>query len=80
MFFGSSRNLQVGTFSIIALMVNNAVENGKGVLYEDVKAVNKTVDTSNFISSDPTTAKIMIATSVSFLSGIIHVSCLQIII
>lgn len=72
-FLGSSRNLSVGTFSIIALMVGNAVENGKGVLYQD-PAINATqTEISNFISTDSTQAKIMIASCVAFTSAIIHV-------
>lgn len=72
--FGSSKHLSLGTFSIIALIVANSVENGKGKFYEDSVLNDTLIDRSNFISNDPIEAKIMIATAVSFTAGMLHVN------
>lgn len=73
-FFGSSRHLQMGTFSIIALMVNNAVEKGKGTLYPENSIANGTASSNtNFLSNNSEEAKVMIAMCVSFFVGIIQV-------
>lgn len=76
--FGSSRHLQMGTFSITALMVNNAVEKGKGVLYPEFLANKNDTNSTmllnpNFLSNNPDEAKVMIAMCLSFFVGIIHV-------
>lgn len=65
-------------------MIGKTIEKYAGVLYEDTMHVVYAHDSngselhlndnSSYLSSDPEEAKVMIATSLCFLAGIIHVN------
>ena len=77
-FLGTSQHLSLGTHGVISIMVGSILLKHAGVLYpnEDMMSSN-TTDTNktniNFISNDPIEAKIMIATSLTLLTGFVHV-------
>lgn len=82
-FLGTCRNLSLGTYGIVSLMVASTVEKLEGKFYpsgnehgltgNQTKSIIKE-DSSNFLSSDPEEAKIMIAATLSFFVAIFQVS------
>ena len=64
-----------GTYGIVSLMVDAVLQAKSGVLYPATDALgpNDTVP-ANFISTDPIQGRVMLATVLSLLTGIIHVS------
>jgi MFS superfamily sulfate permease-like transporter len=68
-FLGSSRHAAAGVYGVVALLVGNCVSKNAGILYPSGPLSN-TTDTSAFISTDSTTAKIMIGSALGFYSGI----------
>jgi MFS superfamily sulfate permease-like transporter len=69
LFFGSSRHASPGVYGVISLLVVNCIQKNSGILYPS-GTLSNTTDTSRFLSTDPTTAKIMIGSSLGFFSGI----------
>jgi hypothetical protein len=55
-------------------MVFSCIERLEGKYFaKKGEIANATIDTSNFLSDDPTEAKIMISMTVTFLAGLIQV-------
>lgn len=67
----SSRNNLIlsGTHGVISIMVGNTIKNYEGILYPDKS--NSSSD--NYLSDNPTEAKILIAMTLAFIVGIIQV-------
>ena len=58
-------------------MIGKTIERYAGILYEDPSIhfrKNETRITTAYLSKNPDEAKLMIATSLAFLSGVIHVN------
>jgi MFS superfamily sulfate permease-like transporter len=73
-FFGSSRHASPGVYGVISLMVATCIETNKGILYpSSTPSPNSTIDTSGFVSTDVGEAKIIIAATLCFYSGIFMV-------
>ena len=83
---GTSRHLSIGSFAITSLMTYSCIERLEGKYYsnaplnEDSSGLNYTflnqtgvLSNPNFISEDPTEAKIMISMALTIMSGIIQV-------
>ena len=58
-------------------MIGKTIEKYAGILYDDPSIEhikkNETRLTTAYLSKDPNEAKLMIATSLAFLAGVIHV-------
>lgn len=89
-FFGTCKHLSLGTHGVVSLMIGTTIDKYSGILYAengDIDNNNQTLNkqlnqstssstliNNNFISNDVNEAKVMIATSLAFLTGCIHVS------
>lgn len=75
--FGTARHMSIGTYGIVAVMIENYIEKLENILYSSDEHASHNIMgnlTSNmFISNNPKEAKIMIATTFAFLVGIFHV-------
>ena len=66
--------LTKGSFAITSLMVYSCIERLEGKYFaRKGEIANATIDTSQYLSDDPTEAKIMISMTVTFLAGLIQV-------
>ncbi len=58
-------------------MIYSTITKFEGILYPDIELLNNTLVNNltdiNFISNDPEQAKIIIASSLAFFTGLIHV-------
>lgn len=72
---GSSKHASMGIYGVISLMVNDAIEKNRGILFPTATPFPNTTDTSGFISTDINQAKLMIASTLGFYVGIFMVSC-----
>jgi len=89
-FFGTCKHLSLGTHGVVSLMIGTTIDKYSGILYAEYgdidnnnqtsnKQLNQSLSSStlinnNFISNDVNEAKVMIAMSLAFLTGCIHVS------
>jgi MFS superfamily sulfate permease-like transporter len=72
-FFGTSRHFPNGTYAIVSLMVLAPIQRYEGIWYPSEGSSNSTTENnSSFISNNPEEAKIIIATSISLIVGIIQ--------
>ncbi len=72
--FGTSRQLSLGTDSIISLLTASAVQNleSKFVPPINFNLLNSSIDTSNFLSFDRTAALVSLTQSITFYVAIIQ--------
>jgi MFS superfamily sulfate permease-like transporter len=80
-FFGTCAHLSIGTYGVVALMVQSTLERYDGKLFSSEMVNETNNDTlpinSGFLSNDPDEARVMIASALAIYVGIIHVTLVK---
>jgi MFS superfamily sulfate permease-like transporter len=82
--FGTSHHVSIGAYAVISIMVANTISKlsdkyvppvGFNSTANEINRLNNRtyIDTTNFLSDDPDTAKVIIASSQCLWIGLIHV-------